>query len=458
MKKTVSIFMALAMLTMAMLSGCGAQKQTTTPAPADTAGETSAAATPGETAEAPVEIRAAWWGDTKRHELYNKIIDEFQAANKNITVVREPTSWQDYWDKLTVQSASGGAPDFMGMHPQFANDYLRRGLIEPLDSYIKDGIIDTSNMSKGAVDSGVVDGVNYMIPMGITGQSFFINKTLLTELGVEAPSFDWTWDDLKAVGLKARAAFDAAGKKNVWFIDENSGNYQLFRYWVRQNGKELYTKDGNLGFNVEDASTWFTYWNDVRQKKIVPDAATSVEYKKATLENSLFVQKKVAVRAVPVNQYKLYCQALPDAEITIVRNPSKVGGQVGEYTEGAHFAISAKTTPEKKLAAAKLINFWVNTEASMKLFGMDQGVPANTKMAEFIKPNLDQYQIKIMNYVGKIAKIAGSTIYPPAGASEVDALFQTITEQVMFNTKTPEAAAAELVEKAQAIVDKNKAK
>lgn len=458
MKKSISIILVLMMLAMVLLSGCGAKQEPAAPPTTDAPAETTAE-TPAETpAVTSVEIRAAWWGDTKRHELYNKIIDEFQAANEGVTVVREPSSWQDYWDKLTVQSASGGAPDFMGMHPQFANDYLRRGLIEPLDGYIKDGTIDVSNMSKGAVDSGVVDGVDYMVPMGLTSSSTFIDKTMLTELGIEMPSFDWTWDDVKTIGLKARAVLDAAGKKNVWFIDDNSNNYQLFRYWARQNGKELYTTDGNMGFAAEDAASWFAYWKDLRDNKIAPDAATSIEYKKATLENSLFVQKKIAVRSVPANQYKLYCQALPEDEIVINRNPSKVGGVVGEYVEGAHFAVSSKTTPEKKLAAAKLLNFWVNSEASMKLFGMDQGVPANTKMAEFIKPNLDEFQVVSMEYVGKVAKIAGATVYPPAGASEIDALFQSVAEEVMYDTKTPEVAAAELVQKAQAIADANKAK
>lgn len=453
MKKMVTILLAVTMSSLLILTGCETPKQSETPVTDQTAPEASAEA-PGD----PVEIRAAWWGDTKRHELYNKIIDEFEAKNKDITVVREPTSWQDYWDKLTVQSASGGASDFLGMHPQYANDYLRRGIIEPLDTYINDGIIDVSSMSKGSVDSGVVDGVNYMIPMGITFQSFFINKTLLTQLEVEMPSFDWTWDELREVGLKARAALDAAGKKNAWFLDQNANNYQLFRYWLRQSGKELYTGEGDMGFNEEDAAAWFAYWNDMRINGIVPDAATSVEYKKATLEDSLIVQKRVVARAVPANQYKLYCEALPDSEIVIIRNPSKAGGQAGEFAEGAHFAISAMTTPDKKLAAAKLIDFWVNTEASMQIYGMDQGVPANTKMAEFIKPNLDEYQLTIMDYVGKLAEIAGSTIYPPAGASEIDALFQTTAEQVIFDAKTPEAAAAELVKEAQAISDANKAK
>jgi multiple sugar transport system substrate-binding protein len=465
MKRAISVILVLMMLAAAILTGCGAKNEPKEPAatPGDTgnAAEQTPANEPAQASDAPVEIRAAWWGDTNRHELYNQILDEFKKKYPNITVVREPQSWNDYWDKLTVQSASGGAPDFMGMHVQFANDYLRRGLIEPLDSYINDGVIDISKMPQGAVATGVVDGVTYMIPMGLTGQSAYINTTMMKELGIDTPDFNWTWDDVKTIGSKVRAALDAAGKKNVWFMDDNATNYQLFRYWVRQNGKgrEIYTSDGDLGCTEEEVATWYAYWNDLRSANIIPDAATSVEYAKATLENHLFAQRKIAIRFVPANQYKQYALAMPDAEIALIRNPSKADGVNGEYVEGAHFAVSSKTTSEKKLAAAKLINFWVNDEDSMKLFGMDQGVPANTDMAEFIKPNLDEYQSKVMEYVNKIAELSlGETTYPPAGASEIDALFRSVAEKTMFGASTPEEAAAEFVKGAKEIIETNKAK
>lgn len=442
MKKMCSILLVpLVIAVFLPLMGCGSSKK-------------DSAAGPGS-----VEIRVAWWGDTKRHELYNKICDAFQAENPGITLVREPTSWADYWDKLTVQSAGGSAPDFMGMHPQYANDFVRRGVLEPLDPYIKEGAISLADFSEGSINSGIVDGIDYMIPMGITGQSFIVNETALAELGLPKPAFDWTWDDLAALGAKARVALDKAGKKEAWLLDDNIKNYQLFRYWVRQNGRELFTAGGDIGFTADDAATWFEYWKDLQKARITPDAATAMEYFKATLEESLIAKGRVLIRPVPANQYKLYCLALPQSTLSMVRNPSKTGGKPGEFTEGAHFSISAKTSDVKKAAAAKLINFWVNTETSMSLFGMDQGVPGNQRMAEFIKPKLDQYQLAVMDYMGKFAQVPmAPTVYPPTGASEIDALYQSTAEQVAFGVKSAKEAGEELVAAAQAVADKNKKK
>ncbi len=401
-----------------------------------------------------VEIRAAWWGDTKRHEMYNTIVAEFMKANPDIKVVTEPVSWNDYWDKLSVQVAGGNAPDFIGMHPQYASDYIGRGMVEPLDQYIKDGVISTEGWAQGTVNTGVVGDVNYMMPMGVTFTSVFVNEGLFTELGIEKPTFDWTYDDMKEIGLKARAAFDAAGKADAWLMNDISTNINSFRYFVRQNGRELYDAQGNIGFTAEDAEKWFAMFKEFRDLGIIPDAATATEYFNATLEDSTFSRDMVMLTQVPINQLKLYRTTFPDKTVSAIRIPSLAGGAVGEFPEGAHFAIYAKSSPEKKLAAAKLINFWLNTETSLGIFGLDQGVPGNLNLSDAYLPKLDEFQLSILDFVNKLSEIATPTIYPPTGASEIDTLFKSIAEAVQFDAKTPADAAKELYDAAVAIRSK----
>ncbi len=405
-------------------------------------------------ASGTVEIRAAWWGDTKRHELYNQIIAEFMKANPDIKVVTEPVSWNDYWDKLSVQVAGGNAPDFICMHPQYAADYIGRGMVEPLDQYIKDGVISTEGWAEGTINTGIVNGVNSMMAMGVTFTSVFVNEGLFAELGIEKPAFDWTYDDMKAIGLKAREAFDAAGKSDAWLMNDMSNNINSFRYFVRQNGRELYDAEGNINFTAEDAEKWFAMFKEFRDLGIIPDAATATEYFNATLEDSTFSRDMVLLTQVPINQLKLYCTTFPDKTVSAIRIPSLAGGAVGEFPEGAHFGIYAKSTPEKKLAAAKLLNFWVNTETSLALFGLDQGVPGNLALKDAYASKLDEYQLQIQDFVNKLSEIATPTIYPPTGASEIDTLFKSIAEAVQFDAMTPADAAQELYAAAVAIRSK----
>ena len=58
-------------------------------------------------------------------------------------------------------------------------------------------------------------------------------------------------------------------------------------------------------------------------------------------------------------------EQMPDFQLTLARNPIGNSGGRGEYAEGAHFSINSSSSDEKKEAAAKLMNFWVNIRNSL---------------------------------------------------------------------------------------------
>jgi multiple sugar transport system substrate-binding protein len=409
--------------------------------------------TPGETAAGgKTEIRVYWWGDTVRHNLYNQILDEFEKANPNIKTIREPTSWADYWDKLAIQTAGGNAPEFMGMHQQYASDYLSRGVCEPLDDYIAKGILSTDGWEQGTLDTGKYNGKLYMMAMGVTFSSAFMNNGIFREIGVTPPGFNWTWDDARRIGLQTRAALDNAGKKNAYMLTDLSGGINEFRYFVRQRGREVYGANGNISCTEQDVSDWWTMFKEFRDQGIVPDAETQAEFTGTVLEDGLFARDRVLIAWVPINQFALYNRTFPSKDITIIRHASTADGKVGEWPEGAHFAVNARSTQPKKDAAVALINFWVNDPKSLALFKLDQGVPGNLKVDnEVVVPLLDEYQKAMYDFVMQLSRIASPTINPPTGASEIQTLFQTIAEQISYNVITPAAGARQFMTEANAI-------
>jgi len=407
----------------------------------------------GSSSSGKVEIRASYWGDTGRFDLYDRIIKEFEKVHTNVTVIREPVSWNDYWDKLAVQVAGGNATDFLCMHPQYSADYIPRGVMEPLDKYISDGVISLAGWSPSIVDTGKYNGQTFMLAMGVTFSSAFVNAGAIKQLGLTPPPFEWSWDDAKALGLQARRALDAQGRRNAWLIGTQITNLNSFRYFARQRNREVYDQQGNISVTAQDVEDWYAMWKEFQDLGIVPDAATSTEYFSVTLENSLFAKDMALVTWVPVNQFMLYCNTFPNKELAVVRHPgSKGNAYVGEFPEGAHFGVYARSTPEKKLAAAQLLNFWLNDARSLTLFKLDQGVPANEPIVrQSVIPILDKNQNVAVDFVNTLSKISRSTIYPPPGASEIDTLFRTKGEQVQYGTKTPAQAAKEFYDEAVAI-------
>ncbi|MCL2337485.1 MAG: extracellular solute-binding protein, partial [Firmicutes bacterium] len=203
MRKFFALFVVLAILSASVFAG-GSSQQPQQPA---SGGQAAAPAAP-----AKVQIRASYWGDTKRFDLYDQIIKEFEKVHTNVTVIREPVSWNDYWDKLSVQAAGGNATDFLCMHPQYVADYVSKGVMEPLDKYVADKTISLDGWSQGVIDTGKFDGKIYMLAMGVVYSSAFVNTGVIKQLGLTPPAFEWSWDEARALGLQVRKAADTQNK------------------------------------------------------------------------------------------------------------------------------------------------------------------------------------------------------------------------------------------------------
>lgn len=153
----------------------------------------------------PITIRIMWWGDTARHEKYNKFVDAFEEAYPWITVERESATWNDYWSKLPTMVAGGNAPEVMGMHPQFASDYANRGALLDLQGLVDKGILETQNIPQAILDGGTIDGKLSMISMGVTVSSNFLNETLCEEVGFEYPKDrEVTWAEFAELAKEFR--------------------------------------------------------------------------------------------------------------------------------------------------------------------------------------------------------------------------------------------------------------
>lgn len=461
-KKLLSTLLACTLMLNA-LTGCGsaadsgtasggASAKQTEPAAADTApseNDGTAANASGDI----TEIRISWWGDTTRNEKYNEIIDRFEAENPDVKVIRESGSWNDYWDKLATQVAGGNAPDVISMHVQYIADYAGRGVLADIQPYIDSGILDTSKMEQGILDGCKYDGTMCLIPMGITFTNMLVNQTLLEKYGLEVPSYttDYSWNDLMKMGEELKKAADAAGE-TAYITSDSTTVYTMFRYMARQSGGDLYTADGKLGFDESVVADWFNFWNEMREKELIPDAASATEDAAASIEQRLFTKGSIAFTCTPANQLYQFQEQMPNDVLTLARNPIGNDGARGEYAEGAHFSINSASSDEKKEAAARLINFWVNSEKSMEIFQTDQGVPANSDMAEYVKGLVDETQGKVIDYVVATMPTAYEAAYAPVGATEVQTAFEDAAGAVQFGMLTAEEGARQFYEQAQEIL------
>ena len=409
------------------------------------------------TAEGDVtEISFTWWGDTERHERYNAIVALFEAENPDVKVVTEPANWSDYWTRLSTQSAGGNAPTLFGMHPQYVSDYALRGALANLEEFVENGTIAVDKIETAVVDSGRVNGELLMVSQGVTFQGFLANRTLLEKHGATIPASDedWTWEEFVQAARDYTESANATGV-SAPFVADQTGTWLVFRYYARQLGGDVFTEDGQLGFEEERLVAYFEMWNELREMGAVPDQATVTEDEQRALEQKILANNGLGMQVWPANQLPLYQSVGGGSEYDMLRIPVTQGQvQRAEYIEGAYFAVSENATDAQKEAAARLIHFFVNTEEASDIFKMEQGVPANTVLAERVMTDLSEDDIKVVSYVSALMSIADTGVYPPLGAQEINTLFMNVGERVSHGLLTPQEAAAQFMNEANAILER----
>ncbi|MFB5188825.1 ABC transporter substrate-binding protein [Alicyclobacillus fastidiosus] len=402
-----------------------------------------------------VTISFTWWGDPTRNKVYDQVIAEFEKKYPNITVKAEPTSWADYWTKLSTEMAGGNAPDVIGMHADYASDYARRGTLLNLNSYISSGVINLSDFPQTVTDSGKLNGNTYMVAQGVTTSGQIYNEALFKQMGVSAPTMNWTWDDFVKDATALKQAFVAKGEgTGHWGVDDESGEMQpVFEYYLNQHGKQLFTSDGKLGFTVNDLESWFTMWANLRKQGVIPDAATAAQYTGASVEQSLFANDKVGITAIPANQLYLYQTQMTNTTVGLVREPSTAGGKNGEFVEGAYLAVPEKSPHPKE--AAEFINFFVNDTGAGKTFKIEQGEPGSTKIDQIVKPLLTPTEQTEMSFISKTLSLAHADPYPPKGNDQITTDFTQAAQNIAYGKMSIQQASENFMNQANSILAGN---
>lgn len=448
-RKTMTFLIVLTFL-MIGFAGCSKKADvsgTSAGGDADTATAAETKTADGKTGtndNEKINISMTWWGDTNRNEVYNKVIDAFEAENPNIKVDRPYQTWTNYFDILSTQMAGGNAPDVIGMHQRYVSEYTSRGALLDLQPFVDSGALNVSDIPESVLNSGYVNGKLYMITQGVTSTATSYNTSVFDQLGVSYPEMDWTFDDFTAKLKEIKAAAAEKGM-DIWASGDFSQDLAIFSFWARMNGQNLFTEDGKVGFTEDVVASWFSYWKDLRDQGLIPDAATIVEYASLPLEQSLFATNKVAVATMPVSQIGQYQDQVTDnGQIEIIRFPHLADKTDPEYISGAFFTVNS--TSKNPEAAAKLISFFVNNTQAQKIFKLEQGVPAATTAVEAITPELSDSELKTLDFIqNQLIKHATNEPYPPTGFNEISSSYLDVSAAVAYGQMSPEEGATEFM-------------
>jgi multiple sugar transport system substrate-binding protein len=180
-------------------------------------------------AQASGEVRLT--GSTaspEEEELLRQALDTFSQEFPDITLSYEPVPSQ-YVDKLQTDIAAGNAADVFYLQIEWAQDFMSRGVVLPIDDYMAaDGVSD-SDYYPGLIDAFKWDGQTYGLPKDFSPLGMVYDVAALEAAGVASPPT--TWDELRSAG---QALLDANGMPGI-VIDSNFNRFVLFLYQAGGN-------------------------------------------------------------------------------------------------------------------------------------------------------------------------------------------------------------------------------
>ncbi|MEX2692545.1 ABC transporter substrate-binding protein [Rhizobium mongolense] len=393
------------------------------------------------------QLRAMWWGSNDRAKRTLEVAKLYQTKTPGVTIVGESLSGDGYWTKLATQMAGRAIADVFQLEPSTISDYSKRGACMPLDEFVPSALkVDT--FGKDMLNLTTVDSKLYGIGLGLNSFALFFDQTIFEKAGLPLPTPDLTWDEYAKLAVELTKA---AGKDNYWGGPYGARYAYVFDAWLRQRGKSLYA-NGSLGFDVEDAKEWYSFWEDLRKKggTVAADVQTLDQN---TIDTNCLGLGKSAIGMAYSNQLVGY-QLISKNKLAITMLPrERKGGPSGHYYRPALIWSIGATTKNGE-AAAKFIDFFVNDIDAGKILGVERGVPMSATVREAILPNLNPTEQDTVKYVNLLKDQVGDYPAPaPLGATEFDQrVLRPLADELAFERTTPADAAARLVEQGKATI------
>jgi len=207
-----------------------------------TAGVVAGSAMLAGSAAWSVEIEYWQYFFDARVTAMEQLIENFEAANPDITVKMTHFPYADYRTKVAAAIPAGEGPDVVQLFYGWLNDYVEAKLIQPLPA-------DAFPPAKVEEEffpmvSAMRDGDNYWaLPTAVRSLALFYNKKLFDEAGIEAPPE--TLDEMIEVAKKLTKR-DGAG--NLTQVGITAGMTAQDHHWlrevlIRQMGGQPYLDD-----------------------------------------------------------------------------------------------------------------------------------------------------------------------------------------------------------------------
>ncbi|AUS79604.1 hypothetical protein C1701_16020 [Actinoalloteichus sp. AHMU CJ021] len=389
-------------------------------------------------------IHFTWYGNDDRANATMEAVELFESRHEGITVETSFSGFDSYFEKMSTQIAGGSAPDVLQMDAGYLREYAERGALADLDDFTGD-VLDIDDVDPAGLRSGETGDGRFAVPLGRSTQTVAYNSRVWAEAGLEPPEMGWTWDDLRAAARTISEHTDG----EVHGLTDPGWAIDWFQFWLLQDGKILYTDDGEIGFTEEDLVDYWTYTQEMRDE----GAATPVEITtqiSGNLDTSPLASGTAGAELSYLGSSAGFFPILGE-EMALAPWPSR-NGEYGAYASTS-IQISVSAGTEHPRESAMLVDFLMNDVEAGRILGTTRGTPPNAEVRAAVAEDLSGVEELLFEFEESVSDALGEAPPPPPrGSGSLKRNFSRIYDSVNFGNLTVEEGAAQLMTEARQLI------
>ena len=369
-----------------------------------------------------------------------QMVEEFNKDHENIEVKMNTLQWSDFYSKLPNAVASGAGPDVAAMHVDQIATNAARNVIIPLDEFVSALDLDEDNFDPTIWKAGVYNDQRYGIPLDVHPLGFYYNTQHFEKAGLSEPPQDQESWEAALVALQ-----DKAGIAKPFWATATWPAHIIFISLLTQFGGQLYNDEGTEATFASEAGVQALNWYTAHIPEFSPPNVTN------DAEVQAFQQGRNSMTFNGIWMMNVWNEV--DALQWAAAPLPQIGEQPGVWASSHQLTVMRQKSPdENKLHAARTFLAFLS-EDSIRWAESGQ-VPARNSVRE-------SEEFAALETQSTLASQLDAAVYPPsvAGIGDVTApTFETAVNLVVLGKAEAEPALQQAQEKANALLEQNRAK
>lgn len=246
MKKALSVLLVVVILLSVVVLGCTTEATKESAEEVTVSVEESAEEVTVPVEESSEEVKLTWAVvPYQPHfvEIPEKIAQMYMEKHPNVKVIVNSIPNEEYFTKLPTLVAGGQVPDIMFNHSGNEEVFAKAGVTMDLTPFLTSGDRDKYPIQAEDFDKTFLEimttmsGEIHAIPMALDVYVMYYNKRMFDDAGLDYPTNDWSYDDLKEMSIAMTKTLDD-GTKQYGFV------------WDPVQSHNAIQGPGAAGFNV----------------------------------------------------------------------------------------------------------------------------------------------------------------------------------------------------------------